>query len=371
MKPHICFVALNCYNLIADRGDIAHIGGAEVQQVLMSRWLVEQGYRVSFVTCDHGQEDGIEINGIKIFKAYKKDAGLPFVRFFFPRWQKLAAAMRRANADVYYQRAADVITGQVGLSCWARGRKFVYGVANVGECMKALPYVKSQRERQMYRLGLKLADRVVTQTEYQSQMLKDQFGLESTVVRSCGEPPPDSLTPPAQTSVLWVGRISEEKRFEWLVELARLCPDITFNAVGDENASSSYGQRLKAEAAALPNMVLHGRVAHDEMEVLYRQNRILCSTSPAEGFPNVFLEAWRVGLPVLTVYDPDDVVKRNGCGWTASGVEELGSILQSLDDNQIGSASATASRYYREHHLPARALPVFGQLLTEVHEAVA
>lgn len=367
MKPHICFVALNCYNLLSERADISHIGGAEVQQVLMARWLVDQGYQVSFITCDHGQEDAVLLNGIRVYKAYNKDAGLPVLRFFHPRWSKLVSAFDRADADIYYQRAADVLTGQAALWCRYRGRKFLYGVANVGECMWALPWVKSRRERSMYRLGLRLADHVVTQTEYQGQILKAQYGLESTVVRSCGENPIEDSQPIDFIQVLWVGRISEEKRFEWLVELARVCPEVTFNVVGDQNQSSDYGRKLKEDASLLPNIVLHGRVPHEKMEAIYSENRVLCSTSPAEGFPNVFLEAWRVGVPVLTTYDPDDVVRKNGCGWVAANVEEMADVLRSLDDDQIGSASRNSSRYYSENHTADSALPAFDRVLMQLH----
>jgi glycosyltransferase involved in cell wall biosynthesis len=48
------------------------------------------------------------------------------------------------------------------------------------------------------------------------------------------------------------------------------------------------------------------------------------NTSVLEGMPNVFLEAWSKGKPVLTLqFDPDQVVARNGRNFRA-GV--LGSI---------------------------------------------
>ena len=44
------------------------------------------------------------------------------------------------------------------------------------------------------------------------------------------------------------------------------------------------------------------------------------NTSVLEGMPNVFLEAWSNGKPVLTLqFDPDGVVGRNGLGISAQG----------------------------------------------------
>jgi glycosyltransferase involved in cell wall biosynthesis len=44
------------------------------------------------------------------------------------------------------------------------------------------------------------------------------------------------------------------------------------------------------------------------------------NTSHVEGLPNVFLEAWTRGVPVLTLEcDPDGVIERHGLGIAASG----------------------------------------------------
>jgi glycosyltransferase involved in cell wall biosynthesis len=46
----------------------------------------------------------------------------------------------------------------------------------------------------------------------------------------------------------------------------------------------------------------------------------LVSTSLHEGMPNTFLEAWSLGVPVLTLaFDPDGVVEREGLGISAQG----------------------------------------------------
>jgi glycosyltransferase involved in cell wall biosynthesis len=47
------------------------------------------------------------------------------------------------------------------------------------------------------------------------------------------------------------------------------------------------------------------------------------STSDFEGMPNVFLEAWTRGVPVLALsHDPDNVIERHGLGEFARGSRE-------------------------------------------------
>src|SRR5207249_2870864 len=97
--------------------------------------------------------------------------------------------------------------------------------------------------------------------------------------------------------VLWVGRLSEEKRPEWLIRLATDLPESRFEVVGQCNTTSTYGRALASQIQSLPNVRWHGYAPHARMRDLYRQAQVLLCTSRLEGFPNVFLEAWSCGRP--------------------------------------------------------------------------
>ena len=45
--PHICFVALRAWSVLAGDASIEIAGGAEVQQCILARLLARAGYRVS------------------------------------------------------------------------------------------------------------------------------------------------------------------------------------------------------------------------------------------------------------------------------------------------------------------------------------
>src|SRR5678816_2271582 len=101
--PSVCFVAPKAFPALSGREDLAHVGGAERQQVLLAEELARRGHRVSFVVLDHGQADGEEVvRGIRAFKCYRLEDGIRGVRFLEPRLRGLWSAMRRADADVYY-----------------------------------------------------------------------------------------------------------------------------------------------------------------------------------------------------------------------------------------------------------------------------
>jgi len=357
MKPSICFVSLNNYPILAGRTDLQHIGGAEVQQALIGQELAKRGYRVSFVTLDHAQPDGESHNGIVIYKSYQKDDGYPILRFFHPRWSKLWSAMTKANADIYYHRGAEAETGIVANWCRTHNRKFVFAVAHDTNCDPAFPALSGRLERNLYRYGLYHADAIIAQTNWQSEMLQHGFGLPSFVIGNCctlsdsGADRVTGDTVPA-THILWVGRLSPEKRPEWLIKLACEVPERVFEVVGSCNADSLYGRKISSELDALPNVIYHTYVRHEDMLDLYRKAALLLSTSISEGFPNVFLEAWMTATPVLTTLDPDGLIGLNDIGVVVQTFEKLKLELKSLHDTQDCwlERGCRALQYVRQHY---------------------
>ncbi len=352
-RPSICIVAHNAYGVLANV-DTGHAGGIEVQTPLLAKWLAKQGWRVSMITWDEGYEDGVEIDGVRVYKLCRKDAGLPVARFFVPRWSSLIGALNRANADVVYYNCGDLGLGQVALWAKWKRRKVVYSVAGNAGCHAHLPELKAWRERVLYKYGLFRADDIIAQTNVQKDLLAEGFGIEATVIRmpSAGfegnlerRPPSDPLR------VLWVGRIDKIKRIEWLLDVAEMRPEIIFDVVGDSNAESSYAREQFQRAERLNNVNLHGRVAHEQMGQYYAAADLLCSTSIMEGFPNVYLEAWSTGLPLVTTFDPDGVVAQHGHGKVAASPEALAEALDNFAEaEQWQAASQAARNYFQRYH---------------------
>lgn len=366
-------MAHNAFGVLAGV-DTGHIGGIERQQSLMAKWLAGRGYQVSILTWDEGQEDNLVIEGVRVIKMCVRDTGIRGLRFLYPKWTSLCRAMRRANADIYYYNCGDLGLGQVVMSCQRHGRKCVYSVASDPVCDPKLPVLKPLRERVLYKYGLKHVDSVVVQTRRQQQMLRQGFGIDSTIIpmpregfgRDTYAFPPN--LPSENPSVLWVGRISKEKRFEWLLEVAEQCPQITFDVVGASNTDSIYALALVKRAAGVLNVKMHGRVPHAEIAKYYRCSSVLCCTSAYEGFPNTFLEAWSFGIPIVSTFDPDSVIVSNGLGFAVQDVEgivvRLREIIQSPETWL--RASKAAKRYYLENHTPEACLPKFERLFLEV-----
>ena len=373
-RLRVCFVAPGAYGALSERPDLRHIGGAEVQQLLLARELSRRGHQVSFVTLDHGQRDGDRVGEIRVFKAYRAEAGLPVLRFTHPRWSGLVGAMGRADADVYVQRGAGVETGQVAAWCRLRRRPFLFASASDSNCERSVPRI-SRRERLLYRIGLALADGVVCQSEHQRRRLRECFGIEAVLARSCAEDPcaaggagRDRTPPRGGLRVLWIGRFSPEKRFELALELAARAPELHLDVVGGRAGKADYAEGLERRAKALPNVSLHGWVPHDRVGAYYDRAHVLLCTSAVEGFPNTFLEAWARGTPAVSTVDPDGLIEHEGLGAVAEGAERLHEALARLlrEPGRWEQASQRARRRFLEHHVPSRAGDTYETLLDDL-----
>ena len=365
LNMHICIVAHFAYPALA--GDVTgHIGGVEHQTTLLARWLAARGHSVSLITWDEGQPSDCVIGGVRVIKLCRKSDGIPGLRFFYPRWTRLNAALRIAKADVYYQNCGEYVTGQVALWCRRNKRKFIYSVAALADCDVRLPLMRTAREKFLYRLGLRLADDVIVQTRTQHQMLQEGFARDSRVIPMPSAGPGEhefvARTFPAKDKqrVLWVGRICEEKRPDRFLELARKCPDIQFDLVGP-GSNSPYAEDVVNKARQLPNVVVHGRAMRKQLVEFYQRAVCLCCTSDNEGFPNVFLEAWSYGLPVVSTLDPDGVITRSKIGYIAADVEKLSLTIGKLLDSPVQwkDTSRRARCYYLKNHHAESILPQF------------
>lgn len=373
-QPRICFVAPHAYPALSGRSDLPHIGGAEVQQALIGRVLAQRGWSVCFVTQDHGQPDAITHDGITVYRTARRGAGWPGLRGLHPGITKLWHALARAKADIYYQRAAGTETGLVALWCRLRRKAFVFAAASDTNCDPSLPDLKRCSERILYRIGIRRADKIVAQTRTQAEAFDRGFQLPTTLIRSCAPDPFDGrtlhrvLTPETAPRLLWVGRFHHKKRLEWFLDLAERLPEFACDIVGEGRRGDSYADALVARARKLSNVTLHGRVSHAEMGRFYDQSALLVCTSPKEGFPNTFLEAWSRGTPTLSTVDPDGIINSHGLGAMGASVAALREAALSLlvRPDTWSDCSQRARRYYLNNHSVSAAAEAYEALFAQL-----
>jgi glycosyltransferase involved in cell wall biosynthesis len=373
--PTICFVGPANLPVLAREYGRHGVGGAELQQTLLAKALAAQGYDVSMVVADYGQPDGAAWDGIRTYKAYRPDAGIPGLRFIHPRWTSLWGAMRRARADIYYTSCAGALLGQVALFARLHGARVVFRIASNSDCDPASLLIRYWRDKRLYRYGLRRADLVLAQTPHQQQALLKNFRRDSRVVASMTDtngrrPGFDERDIP----VLWVGNIRSLKRPELLLEAARKLPQLQFHIIGGPvSGAESVYETVRAAARSLPNVRFHGPVPYHDVGEFYERARVFVGTSAIEGFPNTYLQAWSRGTPVVAFLDPEQLIARNGMGRAITSVAQMCAEIVTLSgDRHAWENASQRSREYMDNRFNlTRMTAPYTEALSNLYERAA
>lgn len=305
-RPHICFVAPEAWPVFSASPDISVVGGAEVQQSILARVFARAGYRVSFICLDYGQPPKVEIDGVSVFRAHRPDAGIPLLRFVHPRLTSMWQAMKRVDADIYYQRSSSMLTAVVAAFCRRNRKHSIYAGASDSDFLPGQQAIRYARDRWLFEWGIASVDRVVVQNATQEQSCRTHYGRESTVIPSCYALPREAH-PGRGKNVLWVATVNRDKRPELFLEIARRLPQHRFVLVGGPGTNfrgdHRYFEGIRAEAMALPNVEFTGFLPLARAEPHFDRAAVLVNTSAAEGMPNTFLQAWARGVPTVAFVD--------------------------------------------------------------------
>jgi glycosyltransferase involved in cell wall biosynthesis len=331
-------------------------GGAETQIFLLARGLARRGSRVCLLVFDiPGVPIPLSVDGVDVSvrPPYKSHQSLGKLRESL----SLIRTVMGADADLIVTRSAGPHVGLVGIAAKLRGQRFVFSSANVSDFR--FPQLEAKwSNRELFRLGIRLADEIVVQTTEQIELCEERFRRTPVLIKSIAETARQWEVEPQ--TFLWVGRLVWYKRPLAFIELARRLPEARFSMVGvpvpHAGDGTEFVEQIVSAAEAVPNLeLLAPRPRRDLLELFDRAVAVV-NTADFEGMPNVFLEGWAQGVPALALsHDPDGVIEAYGLGAFAHGsLEELEEHAMSLWRNR-GSRAALAERcrqYVRDHHSP-------------------
>jgi len=326
----ICILGLDDYPQLADPDSPRSVGGESVQHALLARTWRDMGMDVTIIVRDHGQGRITQLDGMRIVAVYRRSEGIPMLRFAHPRMTRLISAMREIDADVYYQSPSAADTGVMAWFCRRHGKRSVVRIVSDLGCMRGRQLIRYWRDRRLYEYGLHNADLLTVQSEQQRDLLRMHYGLDSEVVNMAADHPQEG-TLPKDLEVLWTANLRPVKRPEIVLELAKRLPHVRFTMAGGRlPGDEAFFEAIMRRARMLPNVECLGAVAYNDVGRLFSRAKVFLNTSSIEGFPNTFLQAWIRGVPVVTFFDPDQLVRRRGLGMTAQTIDEMALMLDAL-----------------------------------------
>jgi len=373
-RGRVCFHAGYLYPLFTG-GRIPMVGGAETQQALLARGLARRGFEVSAVVYDYGQPPSERLEGITFHRTHRPHGGVPVLRFFHPRLTRTVAALRRADAEVYYVRGAGLPAGIAWDVARARRAGLVLGTAHDGDARGSLDLLASPRDRWWYRRALRGADRVIAQTALQQSTYREELGRESVVIPNAVTLPPRAVDAGGAGAVVWLGTYKPSKRPEWVIAAARANPSVRFVMCGlppvppDPQAA---WEAVQAAARELRNLEVRGFLPHERRGELFETGALFLHTSGAEGFPNTLLEAWACGLPSIAAVDPDGLAAAGGFGQVVRSEAEMAAAVGAwmADPARRREAGRRARAGVAARFDPELVTDRFAALLDEVVAAV-
>jgi glycosyltransferase involved in cell wall biosynthesis len=290
------------------------IGGAEVQTTMLARELAGRGLSVAHIVYPLENDPGIA-NPTLIERPPWRGAGrLNILREARAVW----GGLRRADASAYIVRGSGGHVIVAAAFCALRRRPLIFSTSN------DLDFDFHREDRRpfvlrVYRRAISLARRMVVQTEQQRE-LAGAGGFDTTVIPSFAEAAERSTEQPRH--FLWANRLVDYKMPLEFLQLAEALPEARFLMIAGETSETTpdLRRRVHDEADRLPNLELHPTRPREELHEAMAASAAVVTTSRVEGMPNMFLEAWARGIPVLSLHvDPDRRITEGGVGIHAGG----------------------------------------------------
>ncbi|HRW03682.1 MAG TPA: glycosyltransferase family 4 protein [Caldilineaceae bacterium] len=367
----ICFYSDSAAPLAILGGATTARGGAEKQIAHLMAALAERGHQIYLLHRvpytdgradqsgehdrdgdDSSREGALAVEGITAIPVaidWRRPWSLVTL------WQKLA----HLAPDLIYARLPDDFLWL--LAFYAKTHKptrFAFALAHDRFCNPWQSYTYHRWfHNPLYALGLAMADVVVVQHVQQRTVVAQHCRGEVVLIPNLIEKIAQRARRWEETTydAIWVSQIRPAKQVERFLDVVAALPHRRFALVGgftdaiDEVTAAGYRQRI----AQLPNLHYLGLCTPAETLGHIVHSKVLLNTSSGEGFPNTMLEAWSVGVPVVSLLiDPGNVIVRHQLGFVSGQMDkfraDVEALLQSPVRNQ--QMGANGLRYVREHH---------------------
>lgn len=366
----ICFFALNAYPVFTGIFDNkpGEIGGSELQQSLIAKELVKRQCIVSFIVFGNNNSLPEVVDHVNFYKTIKKNFKLTGIFSYLFCLISFWKSMEFADSDIYYQRGAGRETGIVALFCLLKRKKFVFAMSSDMDINGTFYKNAKLYEKLLMYIGLKSADVIIVQNNFQKVALKEKFNRDSIVIKNIiSIKTLDSRPPKKNPFVLWVGTIRPEwKQPELFLKLAKSIPTAKFQMIGGAASDDVYYQRIKKEAEKIPNLEFLGFIPYTQIDRYFAESSVFVNTSTYEGFPNTFLQAWAYSNPVVSLnVDPDEIICNQKLGIHSKTFEKLVFDVNGLLNNETMrmEMGKNGRKYVEEAHDINVIVPKYIELL--------
>jgi len=338
------------------------IGGGELQISLLARSLALDKHEV-IVIDPYIERSFVTPEGIKVLPVPNWNRGWPVLRMFWYRIPSIYKLFLKQNADFYYVRMRSILNLIAYRAAKKTKAKFLIALASDIDIMSFKNKFKFQYKDNfnlgkyltqwlpgdlIFRYLIKRADYVIIQHNGQilnNKEVKGKVFLFPNIIDTNNFPRIDKGN---GNYYIYVGSLTIMKGADLLFELVSGLNDLEMLiVVGQPNDDKAVA--IFKELSLLKNTDLKGRKNHFEAMQYLSKAKALINTSRFEGFPNVFLEAWGMGIPVLSLkVDPGNIIEKNNLGKCFDG--DLDKMITFLKAKNKPEFNGEAMKSYVDSH---------------------
>lgn len=369
----LCFVLPTLGPFFLDKSSA--VGGAEANFYYLSQALAKDSqYQVSALIGDYGQQavihapENVTLHRIRYFTLFSYKNILLKQLNRLVRRISFILSLVRTRADIMIFSTASELLFYGVLIKFLKGYKVIYRVSHDLNCSSH--HAKSKNiSGFLFRLGLRLSDRIVAQTSFQQQALNTNYSLDSVLIKN-GFPiklPEASLK---RSFYLWVARLKSWKQPEMFLELAKNNPKISFMMIASGSLDSV--NMLKKDVENIPNLSLKTNVKQFEVLDYFRKARCLVNTSLYEGYPNTFLQAGLTQTPILSLHvNPDNMFDNYFLGCYCNGhLDHANHFIKTQSQASLDEMGKESYLYVREHHDILNSMSKYEQLFKQLFHKI-
>lgn len=328
------------------------IGGAELQCYYIAEELNRRGIEVFYIFFSTEIKKSYVDDNITYHPIYIPISLRWLVtRFLYLRipfeYYSLRKKMGKIKADYWYYRTVNTFLPSLSTIKNQIGGKLIFALSMDMQARKEGWLARFGKFYEvLFHASLKNVDYLFFQKESQKTEFLSNYKSDGFVVYN-GHPSPNKNIVNLKTSnktsdfnVIWVGNLKKMKRPELFLELAKKLghSGIFFDMVG--KPSEIYEKAIAETSKKITNFYYHGQLKNKAVLKLIQSSSVSVSTSSltvredsSEGFPNVFIESWKFGVPIISFFDPDGLIAKHKLGFVCRNVNEMEQSIKYLYNN--------------------------------------
>jgi len=335
------------------------VGGAAVEWFTWLNAFKEIGCDVGLLTWKGASKIVLKEYNFDFVESYELDKGLPKIRMFTYRIPNFYKAVKKYNPDFILQGCATINTGILAFIAKILRKPFIHRIGSDMDVDGRIARTFSKWYLSVYYFGIRNASHISCQNKYQYNILKKRYPNKSiSILHNPYFYQERTFKDNKKKYIAWVGNFRYEKNLPALAEIAKKLPQYKFKIAGTKfhTTDDDTAKGLKA-LENLSNVEFVGHINNDSIPEFLNNAYCLLNTSRLEGFSNTFLEAWAVGVPVISTknVNPDGIITDFNLGIITNNYDDIHEkIVDLISNSKYIEFSQRCINYVKQKHDPIK-----------------